>query len=208
MLNDLRLGLRFKNAVLYRALEERFARKQSKPQYGFCAFAAREIGVPPATLNGFLVLRESPWMVHGEEITGLRPAARKIAYFLMADPQDLFPVSLYRLRIPRMLSTVTDSERMMSFIEARQQKLLPASYSIGDDDPSHDLRDAVSAALHTLTPNEEAVIKMRFGLEDGNEHTLGEVAQSFAVTRDRIRQIEAAALCKLRHPSRSRSLRC
>jgi len=51
------------------------------------------------------------------------------------------------------------------------------------------------------------VVKMRFGLEDGSEHTLEEVGQSFQVTRERIRQIEAKALRKLRHPSRSRKLR-
>ena len=61
--------------------------------------------------------------------------------------------------------------------------------------------------LKTLTPREERVIKMRFGLEDGSEHTLEEVGQAFAVTRERIRQIEAKALRKLRHPSRSRNLR-
>jgi RNA polymerase primary sigma factor len=51
------------------------------------------------------------------------------------------------------------------------------------------------------------VIKLRFGLGDGSERTLEEVGQRFAVTRERIRQIEAKALCKLRHPSRSRTLR-
>ena len=61
--------------------------------------------------------------------------------------------------------------------------------------------------LRTLTPREERVIKMRFGLEDGSEHTLEEVGQSFQVTRERIRQIEAKALRKLRHPSRSRKLK-
>ncbi|MBI3696083.1 MAG: RNA polymerase sigma factor RpoD, partial [Acidobacteria bacterium] len=61
--------------------------------------------------------------------------------------------------------------------------------------------------LKTLTPREEKVIKMRFGLDDGNEHTLEELGQRFAVTRERIRQIEAKALRKLRHPSRSRHLR-
>ena len=56
--------------------------------------------------------------------------------------------------------------------------------------------------LKTLTPREEKVIKMRFGVGDGSEHTLEEVGQSFAVTRERIRQIEAKALRKLRHRSR------
>ncbi len=69
------------------------------------------------------------------------------------------------------------------------------------------LREQTDAVLKTLTPREEKVIKMRFGLDDGSEHTLEEVGQSFAVTRERIRQIEAKALRKLRHPSRSRKLR-
>ena len=69
------------------------------------------------------------------------------------------------------------------------------------------LKEQTEAVLKTLTPREEKVIKMRFGLDDGSEHTLEEVGQSFAVTRERIRQIEAKALRKLRHPSRSRRLR-
>ncbi len=69
------------------------------------------------------------------------------------------------------------------------------------------LKEQTAQVLRTLTPREEKVIKMRFGLEDGSEHTLEEVGQSFAVTRERIRQIEAKALRKLRHPSRSRKLR-
>jgi RNA polymerase primary sigma factor len=72
---------------------------------------------------------------------------------------------------------------------------------------SVNLKDYTSQVLRTLTPREERVIKMRFGLEDGSEHTLEEVGQSFQVTRERIRQIEAKALRKLRHPSRSRKLR-
>ena len=69
------------------------------------------------------------------------------------------------------------------------------------------LKEMTENVLNTLTPREERVIKMRFGLEDGTEHTLEEVGQNFAVTRERIRQIEAKALRKLRHPSRSRRLR-
>jgi RNA polymerase primary sigma factor len=69
------------------------------------------------------------------------------------------------------------------------------------------LREQTESVLKTLTPREERVIKLRFGVGEGSEHTLEEVGQNFAVTRERIRQIEAKALRKLRHPSRSRKLR-
>jgi RNA polymerase primary sigma factor len=69
------------------------------------------------------------------------------------------------------------------------------------------LKEQTANMLRTLTPREEKVIKMRFGLEDGSEKTLEEVGQCFAVTRERIRQIEAKALRKLRHPSRSLKLK-
>ena len=69
------------------------------------------------------------------------------------------------------------------------------------------LREQIEEALKTLTERESKVLKMRFGLGDGNEHTLEEVGQQFKVTRERIRQIEAKALRKLKHPSRSKKLR-
>ena len=69
------------------------------------------------------------------------------------------------------------------------------------------LKEMTEAVLKTLTPREEKVIKMRFGVGDGSEHTLEEVGQNFEVTRERIRQIETKALRKLRHPSRSRKLK-
>jgi len=69
------------------------------------------------------------------------------------------------------------------------------------------LKEQMACMLSTLTPREEGIIKMRFGLLDGSEHTLEEVGRVFAVTRERIRQIEAKALRKLRHPARSRRFR-
>ena len=69
------------------------------------------------------------------------------------------------------------------------------------------LKEQTGSVLETLTPREEQVIRMRFGIGDGSEHTLEEVGQRFCVTRERIRQIEAKALRKLRHPSRRRTLK-
>jgi RNA polymerase primary sigma factor len=69
------------------------------------------------------------------------------------------------------------------------------------------LREQIEEALKSLTEREAKVLRMRFGLGDGNEHTLEEVGQQFKVTRERIRQIEAKALRKLKHPTRSRKLK-
>ena len=69
------------------------------------------------------------------------------------------------------------------------------------------LREQLNEVLHTLTPREEEVLKLRFGLEDGRTRTLEEVGKEFNITRERIRQIEAKALRKLRHPSRSKRLK-
>lgn len=69
------------------------------------------------------------------------------------------------------------------------------------------LREQLSEVLHTLTPREESVLKLRFGLDDGRTRTLEEVGRVFNITRERIRQIEAKALRKLRHPSRSKRLK-
>ena len=69
------------------------------------------------------------------------------------------------------------------------------------------LRDVTGDVLDTLTPREAKVLRMRFGIEMNTDHTLEEVGKQFDVTRERIRQIEAKALRKLRHPSRSERLR-
>jgi RNA polymerase primary sigma factor len=94
-----------------------------------------------------------------------------------------------------------EDSHLGDFIEDRQV-VSPAEAVI-----NLNLKEQTDAVLKTLTPREEKVIKMRFGVGDGSEHTLEEVGQNFAVTRERIRQIEAKALRKLRHPSRSRKLR-
>ena len=94
-----------------------------------------------------------------------------------------------------------DSSHLGDFIEDK------AVASPSDAAIKLNLEEQTASLLKTLTPREERIIKMRFGLEDGSEHTLEEVGNSFAVTRERIRQIEAKALRKLRHPSRSGRLR-
>ncbi|MDR0310989.1 MAG: RNA polymerase sigma factor RpoD [Acidobacteriota bacterium] len=93
-----------------------------------------------------------------------------------------------------------DDSHLGDFIEDRNA-LSPIEAAIKTD-----LRERAESVLHTLTPREEQVIKLRFGIGGGSERTLEEVGQNFSVTRERIRQIEAKALRKLRHPSRCKTL--
>jgi RNA polymerase primary sigma factor len=105
---------------------------------------------------------------------------------------------------PISLETPIGEERdthLGEFIEDR------AAISPAEAVVTVELKNQTANMLRTLTPREEKIIKMRYGLEDGLEHTLEEVGQCFAVTRERIRQIEAKALRKLRHPSRSLKLK-
>ncbi len=94
-----------------------------------------------------------------------------------------------------------DDVHLGDLIEDRNA-VAPIDAAIGSN-----LRDTIGEALALLSPREERVIRMRFGLGPTSEHTLEEVGNSFRVSRERIRQIEAKALRKLKHPSRSQTLR-
>lgn len=94
-----------------------------------------------------------------------------------------------------------DDSHLGDFIKD-ERNMSPEEYATNEI-----LKDEIADVLLTLTEREEKVIKLRFGLEDGKSRTLEEVGQMFGVTRERIRQIEAKALRKLRHPSRSRKLK-
>jgi RNA polymerase primary sigma factor len=105
---------------------------------------------------------------------------------------------------PISLETPIGEEEDSHLGDFIEDKLMPSP----PDTVIHiNLREQIEEALKSLTEREAKVLKMRFGLGDGNEHTLEEVGQQFKVTRERIRQIEAKALRKLKHPSRSRKLK-
>ncbi len=134
---------------------------------------------------------------------GREPTSEEIAK-RMDIPVDKVRKVLKIAQEPISLETPIGEEEdshLGDFIEDR------TAVSPAEDVINLNLKEQTEALLKTLTPREERVIRMRFGIGDGSEHTLEEVGQGFQVTRERIRQIEAKALRKLRHPSRSRKLK-
>ena len=134
---------------------------------------------------------------------GREPTSTEIAK-QMDVPEGRVRYALKIMRTPVSLETPIGLEgdsRLGDLIEDR------ASVSPADSVIQTNLRERTSRVLRTLSPREEKVLRMRFGIEDGSEHTLEEVGRCFDVTRERIRQIEAKALRKLRHSSRSKELR-
>lgn len=114
--------------------------------------------------------------------------------------RDIYKISQEPVSLETPIGEEDDSH-LGDFIKD-ERNMSPEEYATNEL-----LKDEISEVLLTLTEREEKVIRLRFGLEDGKSRTLEEVGQMFGVTRERIRQIEAKALRKLRHPSRSRKLR-
>ena len=158
---------------------------------------ARTIRIPvhmTETINK--VLRTSSSLV---QTLGREPTNEEVADKMgisISQVRQVMKVAQEPISIETPVGKETESN-LGDFIEDEKQ-VSPADVVM-----NLNLRDHTSQVLQSLTPREEKVIEMRFGLEDGKEHTLEEVGRCFSVTRERVRQIEAKALRKLRHPSRS-----
>jgi len=134
---------------------------------------------------------------------GQEPSSKEIGEEMELSSQkvrEIVKVSQLPLSLESPIGEEEDSH-LGDFIEDRNA-LPPA-----DAASKQLLKEQIDAVLHSLTPREQRVLQLRFGLEDGRSRTLEEVGKEFGVTRERIRQIEAKALRKLRHPSRSRKLK-
>ena len=162
---------------------------------------ARTIRIPVhmiETINKLIRTSRSLVQELGREPTSEEIAARMD--IPVQKVRKVFKIAQEPISLETPIGEEEDSH-LGDFIEDRQV-ISPADAVININ-----LKEMTENVLKTLTPREEKVIKMRFGLDNGSDHTLEEVGQNFAVTRERIRQIEAKALRKLRHPSRSRKLR-
>jgi RNA polymerase primary sigma factor len=162
---------------------------------------ARTIRIPVHMIEAINKLIRTTRQLLGE--LGREPTSEEIAMRMYIHVDRVRKISKIA-QLPLSLETPIGEEEdshLSDFIEDK------AVFSPCDEVIYLNLKEQTASALKTLTPREEKIIKMRFGMEDGSQHTLEEVGQAFALTRERIRQIEAKALRKLRDPSNSRKLR-
>ncbi|MCL5876065.1 MAG: RNA polymerase sigma factor RpoD [Candidatus Dependentiae bacterium] len=162
---------------------------------------SRTIRVPVhmvETLNKINKIKRTFIQEHGRE-----PSHAELAKELNLDEKKIKNIIKISKEPISLETPVGDSEDafIKDFIENENE------FSPSDTVANNDLKERVREVLKTLTPREEKVLKMRFGIDVASEHTLEEVGKDFSVTRERIRQIEVKALRKLRHPSRSKKLR-
>ncbi|MFA5368349.1 MAG: sigma-70 family RNA polymerase sigma factor, partial [Dehalococcoidia bacterium] len=162
---------------------------------------ARTIRIPVhmvETINKLLRVSRRLVQEHGRE-----PTSEEIGKGMEVTPEkvrEIIKVSQEPVSLETPIGEEEDSH-LGDFIEDRSALAPP-------DAASHQLlKEQIDEVLCTLNPRERRVLQLRFGLEDGRSRTLEEVGREFGVTRERIRQIEAKALRKLRHPSRSKKLK-
>ena len=200
-----RVEVKFKNARLYSAIcDAAYQDKNYHTSLGqgrvsaFCRF----YGVPYGMVGQLLLLQLSPILKQPRHT--YRPLCVTLSNILDIDCATLFPQALYAQSWPTRFSADVPLATFVGLGAAKHLTLPPSSFEAV---ANRELRELMTAAVATLTPRETLVITQRFGLDGQGERTLEEVAQVYAVCRERIRQVEARAMRKLRHPSRSRTLR-
>jgi len=212
-MNDLRVEVRFKNQRLF---EECWRRRSDDPRSTGTPELARRAGISYGTLLGYLNCEISPKRIlrcrdgkknwrNGE--IAWRISAQKLAEFLGALPEEIFPEALYpQVEQARRhkFAFVVDSARLLPLAAARGLLAKPGLDERLDRDS---LRSAVTALLSTLRPRDRQVVALRFGLDGEREHGLEQAAKVLGVSRERVRQIESRALRALREPRRSRHLK-
>ena len=191
-MKDLRLELRFKNAVLYDAMLKMYGKPAIRR-------TSEGSGVRRATIGTLLNLQTSPYLKNG----GFSPRALRLAACLEVDPSVLFPAKLYSIHFPNLLSKHVDSVKFVSLASASRVAIDDGSDQKIDEER---LQLACTEALKSLNPRQQIVINARFGLDGQGERTLRDAGKIIGVGMARAGQIENAALRRLRRPTLSKDL--
>lgn len=199
-MKDLRVELKLKNNLLYNAIMSKYASVAA-----FC----RENSLHQNLVGGYLNFKSSPiskqryrdqsqpFLADGQYV---KKSALDIAKALGCNFFDVFPPVSYESKNNKFIAEIDSTE----FLPYNDSKYFPVLDEEPECEFSYKLLDK---AVCTLTDNEQYVLSHRFGLNGANEMTLAECGEKLGVTQERVRQIEAKALRKMRHPSRSRGLK-
>ena len=192
---DLLVQSRFRNLILWNLMAGRHA-----------SLISKDCGVSAQSFGKLLNLKISPFLTNRDSVTLVynRPAKKRAAYFKLP-PEYVFPFTLYALELPDTVENQYCSAELLPLLAARNAPALLGNPE--EDMMRSENENIISESFRTLTPRQDQVLRLRFGLEDGIEHTLEEVGQYLQVTGERIRQLEAKACRKLRQGKQVRNLR-
>ena len=197
---DIRLEMKIKNNALHKAIFAKF------PSVAVLCQTHPDLSSQESSISALLSFKISPFKKNGQ----YRNVCLTLEQILVVPAEDLFPKKLYQQVVGTPTTAVVEVSSFTALPAAAQKEilLLPAPTVEGLSQLElEELRERIGEVLNTLSPREGEIIKLRFGIPDGRTHTLDELAHIFRVNPERIRQIEARALRKLRSPLRSRKLR-
>jgi RNA polymerase sigma factor (sigma-70 family) len=205
VISDLRVELRWRNNVLWHAIRD---------VYPSVAAFCRAHGCNEQKVGAYLNLVESPYRAFRrpsafEDVAPdapdpdvLKPSARTLCEATGLGPEELFPVVLYSGIVPPRQIAEVSAVQVLQQLRRSHPVAAIAERVVHEGD----CRENVSRVLGTLTPREERVMRLQFGL-DGNEQTQAEIARTLGISETRVHQLSAKALRRLRHSSRSKTLR-
>lgn len=188
-MKDLRVEVRTRNNVLWHVIFD---------QYRSVAAFCRAHELHQQIVGDYLNLTNSPY---GKD--GLRPTAQQLCSIAGLDSDALFPVTLYEGVVPNRYVAEVESRRFLP-LAAAGRLALPANQDTIVNDG--ELARTMSATLETLTPREGKMLRLRYGLNGEDEHTLEELGAQFSVGKERVRQIILMAMRKLRRPNNLKRL--
>lgn len=187
-MKEYRIDLKIKNNLILKKIEEAGYKTLGE----FCRLNGMKN--QSSRIGEFINLKRSPLTSEGE----FYDIILKISDLLMCSPENLFSEEQMTMELKTNKRSIEVQEAEIKFMIKNNNNIKSLEEIIYNEN----LSNKIEESLNLLTPREEKVLKMRFGIDDGKEHTLEAIGKIFGVQKERIRQIEAKALRKLRHPDR------
>lgn len=186
-MKDIRILLKIKNNLILKMAEDLWETTNQNE-------ISRKIGISPSRFGGYINFKRDPIKYAGGinqvsgKIVGWKSEVYKISEAFGCEPEDIFPEHLQKIR-KNNYEIECDSQFLIEDIKNQEELVLDS-----------EIKKMISSSLQNLNRKEETILRLRFGFEEDGEHTFQEIANQLGLTRERVRQIEAKALRKLRVP--------